>query len=184
MNLSIIRGKGLRMGAILSLMVAGGASSVLFAGDHPEHPRGGYAVEEQKPRITKEDVAKFAEEFVRRNSSDGVFKYLDTTTGKELELMLEKVHKDKLSPTKADEFFVYADFKGKDGNRYGIDFFVQGTDKKNLRLDKAATAVRKVNEKENYTWAYNKKKDLWERKSLMIEKEYSAPTHKEHPGKP
>lgn len=181
MNVSIISGKGLCIGAVLSLLVAGGASSVLFAG---EHPRGGYAVEEQKPRITKEDVAKFAEEYVRRNSSDGVFKYPDRITGKELELMLEKVHKDKLSPTKADEFFVCADFKGKDGNQYDLDFFIQGADKNNLRVDKTAIAIHKVNGKENYTWNFNKRKDLWEKKALIIEKEYPEPSKKEHPGYP
>lgn len=184
MHVSIIRGKSLRIGAVLSLIVAAGASSALFAGEHPEHPRGGYAAEEQKPRITKEDVAKYTEEYVRRNSSDGVFKYLDKATGKELELMLEKVHKDKLAPTKTDEFFVCADFKGKDGSRYDLDFFVQGNDKGSLRVDKTSIAVHKVDGKENYTWNFNKKKDLWEKKAIIIEKEYSEPTKREHPGRP
>ncbi|MDQ1274280.1 MAG: hypothetical protein QG591_2910 [Planctomycetota bacterium] len=184
MNLSIIPRKGLSKGAVLSIMLAWSTSSPLFAGEHPEHPRGGYVVEEQKPRVTKEAVAKFAEEYVQNNSKDGVFKYLDKSTGKELYLTLEKVHKDKLTPTKVDEFFVCADFKGKDGNRYDLDFFVQGADKSNLMVDKTSVVVHKVNGKENYTWNYNKKKDLWEKKAIIIEKEYPEPTKREHPGDP
>lgn len=184
MNLSVIPGKGLSKGAVLSIILAWSTSSVLFAGEHPEQPRGGYVAEEQKLRVTKEDVAKFAEEYVRKNSTEGVFKYLDKNTGKYLELTLEKVHKDKLTPTKVDEFFVCADFKGKDGNRYDLDFFVQGADKSNLRVDKTSVAVHKINGKENYTWNYNKKKDLWEKKAIIIEKEYPEPTKREHPGYP
>ncbi|KKO20474.1 MAG: hypothetical protein DCC43_03525 [Candidatus Brocadia sp.] len=182
MNLSIIPGKGLCISAVVSMMLAGGASSGLFAGEHPEHPRGGYAAVEQKPRVTREDVAKFAEEYVGKNSREGIFKYLDITTGKELELMLEQVHKDKLSPTKADEYFVCADFSGKDGNRYDLDFFVQGADKSSFRIDKSAIAVHKINGKENYAWSFNKKRDLWERKAIIIEKDYPESPKKEHPG--
>ena len=53
-----------------------------------------------------------------------------------------------------------------------------------LRVDKTATAIHKVNGKENYTWNHNKKKDLWEKKALIIEKEYPEAAKKEHPGNP
>lgn len=182
MNLSMIPRKGLITVAVLSLMLGLSTSPALSQREHP-----GQVIpykEEEKPRITKEDVAKFAEEYVRKNSKDGVFKYHDKSTGKELELTLDKAHKDKLSPTKTDEYFVCADFKGKDGNTYDLDFFVQGTNKDNLRVDKASIAVHKMNGKENYTWNYNKKKDLWEKKAIIIEKEYSGHTKREHPGNP
>ncbi|MCF6155112.1 MAG: hypothetical protein E3K36_07645 [Candidatus Brocadia sp.] len=178
MNLSMILRKGSIAIVVLTIMLGFGTSSTLFGREHPEQ------MVEEKPRITKEDVAKFAEEYVRKNSKEGVFKYLDKNTGKYLELMLDKVHKDKLSPTKTDEYFVCADFKGKDGNRYDLDFFVQGTNKGNLRVDKTSISVHKVNGKENYTWDYNKKKDLWEKKAILIEKEYPKPTKREHPGYP
>ncbi|MEP9409910.1 MAG: hypothetical protein HRF42_00630 [Candidatus Brocadia sp.] len=180
MNLSVIPRKGLTAVAVLSFMLGLNTSPALSQREHPGQVIP-YTAEE-KPRITKEDVAKFAEEYVRKNSKDGVFKFFDRNTGKELELTLDRVHKDKLSPTKTDEYFVCADFKGKDGNTYDLDFFVQGTGKDNLRVDKTSIAVHKVNGKENYTWNYNKKKDLWEKKAIIIEKEY--PEKKEHPGFP
>lgn len=182
MNLFLIPRKSLATVTVLLFMLGLSASSAFSEREHP-----GQVIpykEEEKPRITKEDVAKFAEEYIRKNSTEGVFKYLDKNTEKYLELMLDKVHKDKLSPTKTDEYFVCADFKGKDGNTYDLDFFVQGTNKDNLRVDKASIAVHKMNGKENYTWNYNKKKDLWEKKAILIEKEYPEPTKREHPGYP
>lgn len=176
MNLPIIPKKSLITGAVLLFMFGLCTSTALSQREHPGQVIPYKA--EEKPRITKEDVAKFAEEYVRKNSKDGVFRYLDKNTGKELELVLEKVHKDRLSPTRTDEYFVCADFKGKDGNTYDLDFFVQGTDKGSLKVDKTSIAIHKVNGKENYTWEYNRKKDLWEKKVIIIEKEYSAPANK------
>src|SRR5574337_1135702 len=166
MHVSILLRKVLTTTAVLSIFLGLNTLCPLFGSEHP-----GQVIpykEEQKPRITKEDVAKFAEEYVRKNSKDGVLKYHDKNTGKELELTLDRVHRERLSPTKTDEYFVCADFKGKDGNTYDMDFFVQGTDKSNLRVDKTSIAVHKVNGKENYTWDYNKKKDLWEKKAIII----------------
>lgn len=176
MKLSIRQRKGLTATVVLSIMLGLNTSGILFGREHPEQVRP-YAAEE-KPRITKEDVAKFAEEYVRKNSKEGIFLYHDKNTGKELELTLNKVHRDKLSPTKTDEYFVCADFKGKDGNTYDLDFFVQGTDKGNLRVDKTSIAVHKVNGKENYTWSYNKKTDVWEKKAV------TEPIKSEHPSYP
>ena len=90
------------------------------------------------------------------------------------------MHKERLSPIKKDEYFVCADFKGKDGNTYDLDFFVQGSDRSNLRVDTTSIAVHKANGKGNYTWNYNKKKDVWEKKEIV--KESPEPTKKEHPG--
>jgi len=170
--------KALTAAAVLLILFGLSTSCVLFAREHPGQMVT--PMEEEKPHVTKEDVAKFAEEYVRTNSKDGVFKHLDTNTGKELELTLDRVHKERLSPIKKDEYFVCADFKGKDVNTYDLDFFVQGTDKGNLRVDKTSIAVHKVNGKENYTWNYNKKKDVWEKKEIV--KESPEPTKKEHPG--
>lgn len=106
MNVSIIQGKGVITGMVFSIVLGWIASSALFAG---EHPRRGHTAEQQKPRITKEVVAKFAEEYVGKNSQDGVFKH----------------------------------------------------------LDKKSIDVHKVNGKERYSWSYNKKMDLWERKAIL-----------------
>ena len=170
--------KALTAAAVLLILFGLSTSCVLFAREHPGQMVT--PMEEEKPHVTKEDVAKFAEEYVRTNSKDGVFKHLDTNTGKEMELTLDRVHKERLLPIKKDEYFVCADFKGKDGNTYDLDFFVQGSDRSNLRVDTTSIAVHKANGKGNYTWNYNKKKDVWEKKEIV--KESPEPTKKEHPG--
>ncbi|HLE86242.1 MAG TPA: hypothetical protein VI727_01105 [Candidatus Brocadiaceae bacterium] len=83
-----------------------------------------------------------------------------------------------------DEYFVCADFKGKDGNTYDLDFFVQGTDRSNSRVDKTSIVVHKVNGKENYTWNYNKKADVWEKMAVKAEKEAPEIPKREHPSYP
>ena len=181
MYLPIITKKVLATATVLSITLGLNASSILFGREHPGPQE---YKEEEKPQVIKEDVAKFAEEYVRKNSKDGVFKHYDNDTGKELELTLDKVHRDRLSPIKKDEYFVCADFKGKDGNTYDLDFFVQGTDRSNLRVDKTSIAVHKVNGKENYTWNYNKKADVWEKMAVKAEKEAPEIPKREHPSYP
>lgn len=144
--------------------------------EHPEQS------EKEKSAITLEEVAKFAEEYVKENSEEGVFKYYDNTSGKLLELTLDKVHRDRLSQTKKDEYFVCADFKGKDGNMYDLDFFVQGENKDELGIVKESIAVHKVNGRENYTWKYNKKEGVWEKQPVKGGQEHPEPTKREHPG--
>lgn len=178
MQLSIMLKKVSVTGVVLTFILGLNTSGILFGREHPRQTVT--PMEEEKPHVTKEDVAKFAEEYIRTNSKGGVFKHFDKNTGKELELILDKVHKDKLTPTKKNEYFVCADFKGKNGNTYDLDFFVQGTDRSNLRVDTTSIAIHKVNGKENYTWNYNKKEDVWEKKEIV--KESPEPTKKEHPG--
>lgn len=144
-----------------------------------EHPEQSQI---EKSAVTLEDVAKFVEEYVNENSEGGVFKYYDNTSGRLLELTLDKVHRDRLSQTKQDEYFVCADFKGKDGNLYDLDFFVQGGNKNELGVVKESIAVHKVNGKENYTWKYNKKEGVWEKQAVKGGQEHPEPPKKEHPG--
>ena len=112
MNLSMLLRKSLTAAAILSIILGLNTASTLFGGEHPGQmtpPR----TEEEKPRITKENVAKFAEEYVRNNSKDGVFKYHDKNTGKDLELTLDRVHKERLSPIKKMNILSAPTSKGK-----------------------------------------------------------------------
>lgn len=189
MNLSRVKMHGFVIGAVVLMTCMGtelmpskvNTSHDVF-GDHPEQTM--QRKEMEKSVVTLEDVAKFAEEYVRKNSKDGIFKYYDKDTKKELELIFDRIHREKLSQTKKNEYFVCADFKGKDGKAYDLDFFVQGKSRNYFNIDKKGISVHKVNGKEIYTWNFNKKKDLWEKKELIIEKEYPEPTKKEHPGYP
>lgn len=157
--------------AVLSVTWTLHTSCLLFAKEHPEHPeRMEHPKGKEKSAVTMEDVAKFAEDYIQKNSMGGVFKHYDKNTGKELELTLDKVHRERLSQTKKDEYFVCADFKGKDGNTYDLDFFVQGKSKSYLNVDKKSISIHKVNGKEYYTWNYNEKKGTWEKKTVKTEK--------------
>ena len=180
MRLSAMLRKALTVVAILSVTWALNTSCILSAKEHPEHPE-----KKEHPKgkvisnVTLEDVAKFAEEYVQKNSRDGIFKHYDKNTKKELELTLDKVHRERLSQINKDEYFVCADFKGKDGNTYDLDFFVQGKSKSYLNVDKKSISIHKVNGKENYSWNYNEKKGVWQKKTIKTEKE--QPEQPEHP---
>ncbi|TVM00154.1 MAG: hypothetical protein CV087_15235 [Candidatus Brocadia sp. WS118] len=156
--------------------------SCTASADHPEQMVR--LKEKEKSIVTLEDVAKFAEEYIQKNSKEGLFLYYDKHTKKELELIFDKIHREKLSQTKKNEYFVCADFKGKDGKTYDLDFFVQGKSRNYFTIDKKGISLHKVNGKENYTWNYNEKKDVWEKKAIIIEREYPEPTKREHPGYP
>lgn len=173
--------KGFTALAVLLLSYAGikfvpwgsTTSSVAF-GDHPEQMVR--LKEKEKSIITLEDVVQFAEEYIQKNSRDGMFKLYDKKTKKELELKLEKVHRERLSPVKKDEYVVCADFQGKDGNTYDLDFFVQGKTKSYFTIDKKDISIHKVNGKEKYTWSYHEKKNVWVKKIMETEKKQPEQT--------
>ena len=165
-------GKGLTAVAVV-LMMYGGIELIsletntlytAFA-DHPEQTMR--LKEKEKSMVTLDDVAKFAEEYVQKNSKDGLFKYYD------------KIHREKLSQTKKNEYFVCADFKGKDGKTYDLDFFVEGKSKSYFNINNKNISIHKVNGKEYYTWTYNEKKDIWVKK--IIETEKKQPEKPEYP---
>lgn len=147
--------------------------SCIASADHPEQVVR--RKEQEKSQVTLEDVAKFAEKYIQKNSKDGLFLYYDKHIKKELELIFDKIHREKLSQTKKHEYFVCVDFKGKDGKMYDLDFFVQGKSKNYFNIDKKDISLHKVDGKENYTWKYNKKKGVWEKVAIIIEKEYTEP---------
>ncbi|MDN3514178.1 MAG: hypothetical protein NG747_07240 [Candidatus Brocadia sp.] len=172
--------------AVLSMMYVGievvawnSITSYTVFGEHPEQKARLKEIE--KSIVTLDDVAKYAEEYIQKNSRDGVFKYYDKNAKKELELTLDKIHREKLSKTKKDEYFVCADFKGKDGNTYDLDFFVQGKSKNFLNVDKKSISIHKVNGKENYTWNYNEKKGVWEKKTIKTGKKEPEHPKPEYP---
>lgn len=184
MYLSRILKKGLTPVVAVLMMYVGIAlipleinTSYRASADHPEQTVR--LKEKEKSMVTLEDVAKFAEEYIQKNSRDGIFKHYDKKAKRELELKLDKVHRERLSQIKKNEYFICADFKGKDGHTYDLDFFVQGKGKSYLNIDKKSIAIHKVNGKENYTWNYNEKKDIWEKKTVKTEKK--QPEHPEHP---
>lgn len=171
-------GKGLTAVAVVLMMYGGIVlisleTNTLYTAfaDHPEQMVR--LKEKEKSMVTLEDVAKFAEEYIQKNSKDGLFKCYDKNTRKELELIFDKVHREKLAQTKKNEYFVCANFKGKDGKTYDLDFFVEGKSKSYFNINKKNISIHKVNGKEYYTWTHNEKKDIWVKKIIETEKKQS-----------
>lgn len=183
MNLFRVKMQGLITGAVVLITCMGTAllpsrvnTSHDVFGDHPEQTMK--RKEMEKSVVTLEDVAKFAEEYVRKNSKDGLFTYYDKGAKKELELIFDKIHQEKLSQTKKHEYFVCADFKGKDGKAYDLDLFVQGKSKGYFNIDKKSISIHKINGKEYYTWSYHEKKGIWVKKIMETEnKQHAQPAY-------
>ena len=124
--------------------------------EHPsEHPE-----EKKESKITIEDIAIAAENYVKQNYKDGYFLYKDNSTGKILKLKLDKIHRERLSPIGNNTYFVCADFISEDGTKYDLDFFMKGKSPDSLEV--YDMTVHKVNGKPLYVWV--KVGDIWKRK--------------------
>jgi len=126
---------------VVALLAAGNAS-VSWGAEHPEHP-----MTPQEPAVTADDMARVVESYVKKKSKQGVFVFSDSKTGKDLSLTLDKVRHDKLSQVGPSHYSICTDFKGADGHTYDLEFFVQGTSGKNLKVLEKETSVHKVDGK-------------------------------------
>lgn len=168
--------------------------NALGEGEHPEHPKKEHPKKEKsdksaaKSEVSLDDIATASEKYVSEHSKDGVFSHYDKSAKKKLALTFDKVHKERLSQTKPNEYFVCADFKTADGKVYDIDFWVRGTSKDNLTIDGRSITVHKEDGKERYNWEHDEKSDTWKQKPLKAAKPASKkegkpgkPEHPEHP---
>ncbi len=124
----------------------------LAAQEHPEHPKKEHPTDKKQAGLSKADLSAAIRSWVQKESAanGGWLKVEDPVQHKTLELKLEKVHEDRLSQVKPDEYFACADFVEKDGTKYDIDVFMQGKTKDDLK--ETEVSVHKVNGKERYTW--------------------------------
>lgn len=119
----------------------------------PEHPKQSeHPTDKKQAGLTKADLGAAIKTWAEREAArnDGWLKVDDPVQKKTLQLKLEKVHDDRLSQVKPDEYFACADFVEKDGTKYDIDIFMQGKTKDELK--NTEVSVHKVNGKERYTW--------------------------------
>ena len=126
----------------VAALLAAGNASVAWGAEHPEHPTA-----PEQPAVTADDVARVVESHVKKKSKQGVFVFSDSKTGKDLSLTLDKVHRDRVSRVGPGHYFICTDFKGADGHTYDLDFFVQGTSGKNLKVLEKETSIHKVDGK-------------------------------------
>lgn len=185
-----------RFVALLSIALLAGASSVALsrAAERPEHPTksaSGSDMSGVTPStdVSLEDIAKFAEGYVAKQSKGGAFSITDKAAGnKKLALKLDHVHRDRLSQVAPDMYFVCADFKTTSGAKtYDLDFFVQGTSANNLKVVPNKTTVHKEDGKPRYNWALNESTKVWEQKPVNGQPAPDSATkaeHPEHPKKP
>lgn len=135
----------------------------------PQHPEYVAGINEE---VTLEDLANVVEKYIQDSSENDVFKFYDEKTDTWLELNLVKIHQDRLAQTKDNKYFVCAEFRGMDDNRYDLDFFVHNGTRYELEVDEDNISIHKINNRERYTWGYNRMEDVWEKQPAPEGKEY------------
>lgn len=115
--------------------------------EHPaENPDG------TSSEPTKDQLADAVEKYVADAAAktEGVFKVVDQKTGETLELVLDKVHRKRLSKVAEGKYFACADFTTKDGQIYDLDVFMEGPDADSLEFSEFS--IHKEDGIERYTW--------------------------------
>lgn len=129
--------------------------------EHPEHPEKAAKKEKSMAKpVMLDDVAKSAAAWAKaeQKKSGGRLKVRDDVQGKDLNLKFVKIHKERLSKTAEDTYFVCADFKDQDGQVYDMDIFMQGKDPKKL-IAASDLKLHKQNGKARYSWS--EKDGVW-----------------------
>ena len=163
------------MMATVALLAAAG----LKAAEHPEHPAGASASTQKehpehpaakKPaqaregskawlnKIRKEYDAKVYE-VGQGNSKTESYRIHDDKLGKDWDLRVVKVHKDRIVQLGGDKFFACSDFKSvKKGekDKLDLDFFATKNLDGSWSIDKAL--IHKVNGTPRYNW--NEKNEM------------------------
>ncbi len=131
--------------------------------EHPEKKKAEHPEGEIKP-LTKEDLAEAIEMYVKKDAAlrGGYFMVYDSKVDKPLVLVLDKVHKDRLSMVGPKLYFACADFKTPEGKVYDLDVFMKGWDKHHLKVTEIS--VHKEAGKERYTWY--EEEGIWKKKPV------------------
>jgi hypothetical protein len=102
----------------------------LAAQEHPkEHPQNPEKTQ-TKGTLTLDELAEAITGYVQHDAKlkGGYFLVYDAIDKKPLALVLEKVHKDRLSTLGDGVYFACTDMKSSDGTVYDLDFFMKKTD--------------------------------------------------------
>lgn len=151
--------------ALALLGGAGGASSRLWAQEHPEHPRGEHPTAPKADKgVSMADLAAAITDYVTKDAAlkGGFFLVYDTVDKAPLALTLDHVHTEKLARVGEETYFACADFKTPDGKVYDLDVFMKGSSKKSLQVTEVS--VHKKAGVERYTWF--EEDEIWNKKPV------------------
>ena len=144
------------------------AAGKVVAQEHPtEHPKEKPAAKQQSKKteaaLTMADLSTAIKEYVAQDAKlkGGFYLVYDPDAKKTLELMLDKVHEDRLSKVADGVYFACADFKASDGNVYDLDIFMKG-DKSKLEVNEVT--VHKVDGTPRYGW--KEEGGVWKRQAV------------------
>jgi hypothetical protein len=148
-----------------SLFLAVSALSCLFLlqpisawAEHPsEHPMG------NQNEVTVKTIASAIKKHVDTKSKkdNGYFVVEDKVDNKTLQLKLDRIHMERLSALRGDNYFACVDFTNKDGKSYDIDFFLKDNGD---ALKVTETIVHKKEGKPRYSW--EKQGKFWAKKTV------------------
>lgn len=121
--------------------------------EHPEHPKS-------EKKVSTDDLDKAIRTHIeeKTKSSGGSFPVVDDVLKKTWELLLVRVHKDRLQSLADGTYFACVDFKASDGTMVDVDFFLK---EQGDRLAVIDTSVHKINGKARYN--YQEKDGVWVR---------------------
>lgn len=136
-------------------------------GEHSDEHPAEHPAEASSTPITQDNLAKAVVHYVKSKSDENKkFIVKDPETGKDLQLTLLKVHKERLSGVGDGVYFACADFKDKDGKVYDLDVFMEGKTADKLSFRKFL--VHKEEGVERYGW--QEEKGVWKRVKLEKKK--------------
>jgi hypothetical protein len=145
--------------AVLAVAVA--FAFAAFAQEHPEHPKSkehpqskqahAYSIDELEKAIVAEIDAV-------QKKNDGSYPLEDKEASKTWKLVLDHVHRERLSKLDAKTYFACTDFKSEDGKVVDVDFFMKDDGK---TLVMTETTIHKIDGKPRYNW--KEKEGYWER---------------------
>lgn len=135
--------------------------------EHPEtgeeHPEGG-----EHADLTVDQLADAIAAYVDgRAGEDGYMTVHDPVADTDLELKLDKVHRERLSKVAPHTYFACADFVSRDGVTYDLDVFMKGTDAEALAFHDLS--IHKVEGEPRYTWY--EEDGTWKKKPMGEEAE-------------
>jgi len=128
--------------------------------EHPEHPD---KEAKQRGPTTIESVATFLEGYSEKKTAEhgGWMKIHDEKAVLDLDLKLDKIHRERLAKTGEDTYFVCADFKTPAGKIYDLDFWVKDSED---GLSVTETTIHKEEGKARYNWI--EENGIWKHKPL------------------